>query len=560
MKSPLAAAAVLLIGLAACAPALRGPAVAAVAAPDRAANGPAASANFMDQAENDAGAADWADAALGRPGAVDGGPLSAADVRAALDASSSADVWDIAVLPYASDDRVEHYVDVFSGRARDYFAERLRRGTRYEPMIRGKLRAAGMPEDLFFLALVESGFDPHAYSRAAAVGMWQFMTTTARGVGLRVDSWVDERRDPVRATDAAIRHLRYLKSEFGGSTYLAAAAYNGGAGRVSRGLSQHADVLRDAGGEDRFFVLASTGYLRDETRDYVPQLIAAALIAKSPAVYGLLVEPLPPFAYDSARVAGGTPLAAVAEASGATLAEILDLNGQFLRGATPPGDVSLVRLPVGAGESFAARLAALPAARREGFTHVTTPDNGRLSRIAARHGLTEERLAAFNPGLRRNRRGLLVGGQRVLVPSRLVLGAMRDVPDPSIERYGTSAGAPVEAPAAATKAKRAPRTYTVRAGDALERIARAHDLTVAQLRRLNDLESSTIRPGQKLIVDGEATPPSAGRSRRAGTASRAAASRASSKAGTARRAPARTTSTTKATAPKRTAKPAASGR
>jgi len=204
VKSPLAAAAVLLIGLGACAPTLRGPAVAPAAAPDPGANGLAISASFADPGGTDADAADWADAALGRPGTVDGGPLSAADVRAALDASTTADVWDIAVLPYASNDRVAHYVDVFSGRARDYFAERLRRGTRYEPMIRGKLRAAGMPEDLFFLALVESGFDPHAYSRAAAVGMWQFMTTTARGVGLRVDSWVDERRDPVRATDAAI--------------------------------------------------------------------------------------------------------------------------------------------------------------------------------------------------------------------------------------------------------------------------------------------------------------------------------------------------------------------
>jgi LysM repeat protein len=192
-------------------------------------------------------------------------------------------------------------------------------------------------------------------------------------------------------------------------------------------------------------------------------------------------------------VAGGTPLAAVAEASGATLAQILDLNGQFLRGATPPGEPSLVRLPVGAGEGFAARLAALPEERRVGFTRVTTKDNGRLSRIAADHGTTEARLAAFNPGLRRNRRGLLVGGQRVLVPSRLVLGAARDVPDPSIERYGPAAA---RTRAAAAK----PKTYRVKPGDALERIARAHDLSVTELRRMNGLKSSLIRPGQLLVV------------------------------------------------------------
>ena len=132
---------------------------------------------------------------------------------------------------------MRHYVSVFSGPSRERVSERLSAGTRYEAMIRAKLRAGGLPEDMYYLALVESGFNPHAYSRAAAVGMWQFMTTTARGMGLKVDWWVDERRDPVRSTDAAVRFLRGLNEQFG-SMYLAAAAYNGGPGRIQRGLAR----------------------------------------------------------------------------------------------------------------------------------------------------------------------------------------------------------------------------------------------------------------------------------------------------------------------------------
>lgn len=515
MRSPIAAAA-LLLGLGACTPALRPPAVSAV--PRAHVGGSFGAPSAGEGYAENTGDADWADDALGRPGAVRGDAPTAEEVRAALEAAPM-NHWDIDVLPFTTHERVAHFVDIYSGPARQRFAERLRRGTRYEPMIRAKLRAGGLPEDLFYLALVESGFDEHAYSRAAAVGMWQFMTTTGRGAGLRIDWWVDERRDPVRATDAAIRHLRDLRRSFDGSTYLAAAAYNGGSGRVSRGLAQHAAAVGEADGEGRFFALAGTGYLRDETRDYVPQIIAAALVAKSPSVYGLLVDSLPPLAYDSARVAGGTPLAAIAEASSATLAEVLELNGQFLRGVTPPGEPSLVRLPAGRGAGFADRLAALPESRRVGLTRVRTSDNGRLSRLAAEHGTSEARLAAFNPGLRRNKRGLLVGGQTVLVPSAAVFAGARDVPDPSIERYGTTPGTPPPT-VASTRApeRRAPRTYTVKAGDALERIARAHDLSVARLRALNDLGSSTIRPGQVLVVEVAGAGAPSSRSARTGSA------------------------------------------
>jgi membrane-bound lytic murein transglycosylase D len=148
-------------------------------------------------------------------------------------------------------------------------------------MIRAKLCKAGLPEDLTYLALIESGYDPNAYSSAAAVGIWQLMTGTAQGTGLRVDWWIDERRDPVRSTDGAIRFLGWLNQQFG-SLYLAAAAYNGGPGRVARGLKSYSDELEGQTGDDAFFALAETDYLRAETRDYVPKLIAAALVGASP--------------------------------------------------------------------------------------------------------------------------------------------------------------------------------------------------------------------------------------------------------------------------------------
>src|SRR3954468_22860500 len=252
--------------------------------------------------------------------AADSTPISSTDVNrritdlfgdsaktsVAPSESTAAPVWDIEVHAYESTSRVERYLRMFTGPAKDHIESRLERGTRYEPMIRSRLRAGGLPEDLYYLALVESGFDPNAYSRAAAVGMWQFMTSTARDMGMRVDWWVDERRDPVRSTAAAVRFIRGLRDQFG-SLYLAAAAYNGGPGRVSRGLARYADDLENTAGDDAFFVLAEKDYLRNETREYVPQLIAAALIAKDPVRYGMELRQKAPFAYDSVRVPASTP-------------------------------------------------------------------------------------------------------------------------------------------------------------------------------------------------------------------------------------------------------------
>jgi membrane-bound lytic murein transglycosylase D len=393
--------------------------------------------------------------------------------------------WDIDVRSYETHRRVEFYVNAFTGSAKERFVSRLAKGSRYEPMIREKLRAAKIPEDMYYLALVESGFDQHAYSRAAAVGMWQFMTATARGTGLRVDWWIDERRDPVRSTDAAVKFLGWLREQFG-SLYLAAAAYNGGPGRVSRGLSR-LDDDDAASGDDAFFALAEQNYLRGETKNYVPQLIAAALIAKEPARYGMTLRTVPPLAYDSVFVPASTPLAAIAKASGAPLDSIRELNPQVLRGATPPGARFLARVPVGYATSFDSAFAALDPSVRTAYARVTTKKGQTLSSIASKAGITARQLRWYNPKVSTLKSGQLRAGQAVLVPSRAVVSAALDIPDPAIEIYGSSTRA-------------GSRTHVVRRGETLGGIAKRYGTSVSAIVRLNGLKKQVIFPGQRLQV------------------------------------------------------------
>ena len=399
--------------------------------------------------------------------------------------------WDIDVRSYEAHDRVEHFVKLFSGAARDRIGLRLTRGTPYQPMIRSKFRAAGLPEDMTYLALVESGYNPDAYSRAAAVGMWQFMTTTAKGFGLRVDWWVDERRDPIRSTDAAIRFLKALNEQFG-SLYVAAAAYNGGPGRLARGLTRFADDLEGTSGDDLFFALSEKKYLPAETKNYVPQIIAAALVGKEPTRYGIRVDTLPEFAYDSVRVGPSTPLAAIARATGTATSDIVRLNPHILRGMTPPRDSFKVRVPVGAAADFSAAFAALSDEELKPFTRVTSKKGESLADIARRSQLTAQQVAWFNPKLSVTKAGKLTAGQTILVPSPAVAAAARDVPDPAIERYGSSGGTLT--------------THVVRPGENLGVIAKKHRTTVAELRRRNGLKKDLIIPGQTLVVRGGSTP------------------------------------------------------
>jgi membrane-bound lytic murein transglycosylase D len=394
--------------------------------------------------------------------------------------------WDIDVRSYETQAKVQHFVDLFSGPARERIADRLARGSRYEAMIRTRFHEGGLPEDLYYLALIESGFDPNAYSKAAAVGMWQFMTSTARDMGMRVDWWIDERRDPVRSTTAAVRFIKGLQQQFG-SLYLAAAAYNGGPGRISRGLTRYADDLQDAQGEDVYFALAEKDFLRSETKDYVPQLIAIALVAKDPRRYGMDLRVQAPFTYDSVQVGPRTSLAAIAKASGATVPELQELNPHILRGMTPPRDSIVVRIPATSRSQFESAFAALDSSERVGATTVKSKEGQYLETIAKKSGLTTRQLASYNPKLEHTKSGRLVPGQAVIVPSAAVANAAVNVPDPAIERFPSSAG-------------KAGATHVVRSGETLGGIAKRYGMTTKRLMELNGLRRELIFPGQSLIV------------------------------------------------------------
>jgi membrane-bound lytic murein transglycosylase D len=400
-----------------------------------------------------------------------GGPDAAAAVARHLD-----------VVSFARHSRVQYYIDFFQGPARDRFTIWLGRLPRYEGMIREQLRRHGVPEDLIYLAMIESGYSNTAVSRARAVGMWQFIGSTGRQYGLSQDVWEDQRRDPFRATEAAARHLADLNEIFG-SWYLAAAAYNAGAGRVSRGIERLPTT--DGGPSDAtFFELSDRRYLRLETRDYVPKLIAAALIAKEPERYGFdRVPRLEPLTYDEVLVEDATGLDVLARLADTTTRALVELNPQFLRGATPPKRAVVVRVPAGTGPTVARRWSELPARERITFVTHRVVKGETLSGIAQRYGIRTGVLQAANPGVQAHR--LRIGQQLTVPVSR---AAQRTVASPAPRA------------AVATAAKSGSEFYTVRSGDSLWAIAQRHGVGVADLRRWNDLTGSLVRAGQALRV------------------------------------------------------------
>lgn len=394
--------------------------------------------------------------------------------------------WDIDVRSYETHEMVAQYVGLFTGRARGYMEKSMSLGTRFDAMLRRKFRESGLPEDMTYLALIESSYSPHAYSHAAAVGMWQFMAPTARGIGMRVDWWIDERRDPMRATDGAIDFLIDLHEAYG-SWYLAAAAYNGGPGRVSRGLKRFSDEMDGSSGEDRFFALAEQRYLPSETKAYVPKLIAAAMVAKEPTRYGLHVDTLPPYLYDSVMVNAGTSLAAIAKAASTTLDVIKDLNPHYLRGVTPPGAWSEMRVPVGASVAFDSVMKAMPDSERLGWREVRLSSARSSQAIADGAGIPVKSIRWMNPKLEYDRRGRVRSGTMLRIPTMLAVAGARDVPDPSIARYGSSSSL-------------VSRRVRVRDGESLSSVARRSGVSVASLRALNGLKGNRVRAGQVLVV------------------------------------------------------------
>jgi peptidoglycan lytic transglycosylase D len=416
-----------------------------------------------------------------------GGVTGEAGSHGGANELESAVTWDIDVETYNSHARVQYYLDFFQSTARERMAIWLSRMPRYEPMIRDKLREHGVPEDMVYLALIESGFSNSAVSRSRATGMWQFMKGTGKLYGLRIDSWVDERRDPFRSTDAAARHLADLRDRFG-SMYLAAAAYNAGAGKVGRGLKRLGDDEEEEDNPDAdFFRLYDTRFLRRETKDYVPKLIAAALIAKQPEKYGFArLEGIEPLELDSVVVPDATGLDVIARLADTTTAAIRELNPQYIRGVTPPKSPSVVRLPLGKGDTVSVLYGDLPAKERITFVEHVVTKGQTLGGIAKIYGVSTSTLAAANPGVKAKS---LRTGTRIVVPTSGARLPSTETARPTSTTTVSSSG-----------------MYTVHSGESLWSIGQKFNVSVAQLRDWNGLSSTAgLKAGQRIRVKAPGT-------------------------------------------------------
>ena len=308
---------------------------------------------------------------------------------------------------------VAWWVDYWSGAARRSFPDFLERMSVHEHMVDSTLAARAMPASLRYLPLIESGYNPSARSRASAVGMWQLMSGTARELGLEVGPFVDERRSPWRSTEAAVDFLDDLRNAFD-SWFLVLAAYNGGPNRARRILREQAPLVQPS---DSLFWALRRHWPR-ETREFVPKLVGAIIVASAPERHGY-ERPAQrgPNVFDEVEVADGTTMDVLASAAGVDEQALRTLNPELYRGFTPPGQSWRLRVPEGRGPGFAEEYARVPEDRRMTVVEHAIEPGETLSHIARRYGVSVADLEAANPEVRPR---YLRVGSRITVP--IVLG------------------------------------------------------------------------------------------------------------------------------------------
>ena len=284
--------------------------------------------------------------------------------------------------------KVRYFINQFSKSGRNDLEKALSRSGRYMPMIAQVLHEEGVPEELAYLALIESGFVIHSSSSSGAVGLWQFVAGTARRYGLKIDTWVDERRDPLKSTRAAAAYLKDLHNYFG-RWYLAVAAYNAGQGAIDK-------ALQSSGATD-FWALSTKAKLNEETRNFVPKFVAASLIASNPQKYGFIdLTYEPPMDYEEMEVQGSLRLVSLAEMAGTDPETIRELNPELLRSRTPPEEsVFRVKLPAGHATIFAQTYQERETRQGEFVTHEVKKGET-LFAIARRYGQHVRALMELN--------------------------------------------------------------------------------------------------------------------------------------------------------------------
>lgn len=394
-------------------------------------------------------------------------------------------------IPIVINDQVESFIEYFRTTHRKPFALWLQRSGRYIPMMKEVLKANGLPEDLVYMALIESGFNPKAYSRRRASGPWQFITRTGKRYGLEVDLWIDERRDPEKSTIAAARHLKDLYDQFS-HWYLAAAGYNAGAGKISRAIERYRT-------ED-FWELTKHKYLKRETRHYVPKMIAAALIAKEPEKYGFAdIEYDEPIRYEKATVTDATDLKVIARLCEVDYETIKALNPELKMWCTPPHRPDYeVKIPVGTREKFLQNFSQLDPSERITFRQHQVRQGDTLSTIARRYGIKKEPIMELND-FKAPRE--LRTGSFIIIPIPVDRALARDERggmEPRITKKRAMAPKPVVVTDVRGPFKEI--RYVVKEGDTLWDIALMYNLRIEDIRRWNNLRGNTIRPKDELLL------------------------------------------------------------
>jgi membrane-bound lytic murein transglycosylase D len=436
------------------------------------------------------------DAAVPPPQGDAGGLLAELN---GLDIASLKAEYDI---PVEINDDVVEYVRFFQGAGRKWYERWLARSHRWIPIMRPILAQEGVPLDLVYLAMIESGFSPFAYSWARASGFWQFISETGRRYGLRDDFWVDERRDPMLSTRAAARYLKYLHDDLG-DWYLAWASYNAGEGKIRKAIKLYDS--RD------FWELTRAGrYLRAETKHYVPKLIAAALIAKHPERFGFNnVEEEGPFNYDEVEISDATDLKLVARASGTPIEALQQMNPSLRRWCTPPGRDGAgyhIRIPAGTKSAFDTEFTRIEPSDRLTFRYHRVGKGESIGAIAKKFATDAAAVLQMN-GIESAKK--LKQGTDLIIPVSTEVA--QSIPDgglawsePRVGRRGRHGrlvrattqphhAAPVEGGARVAQQTPSGRKYVVRNGDSLWTIARQFGVEVDEIKRWNNIGAHGTR-------------------------------------------------------------------
>jgi len=387
-------------------------------------------------------------------------------------------------LPLVSNDYVDGVLTYLQNHGRSYVTTALKRMGLYQAMISDTLQKEGIPQDLIYLAALESAFNPYALSKEGAKGIWQFIVGTGMLYGLKKDRWVDDRQDPVKSTQAAARHLKELYQEFGDWS-LAMAAYDSGP------LAVQAAIERT--GYADYWDLRRLHALPSETEDYVPIFMATVMIAKDPKAYGFDIQPDPPLVADQVVVNTPTDLRLVAQLIDRPVDELTRLNPSLLRWTTPPNESAFtLSLPPGTKDLYAQRIAAIPEDKRIWWRAYKVEEGETLASIAQKLHVSAGSLREAN---NLDNEAALEQGTHLVVP-------MSPGSESSLARVREGG------PRYAVK-------YRVRPGDTLEFIADRYDVTPYQIRRWNNMKTSQLTAGESLRIYVEGRRPSS-RSRSAG--------------------------------------------